>query len=50
MAIKMRAPIIIVVITSYSIHYTKLYEMNLQFLHQEKKGVDLMIWSKKIGY
>ncbi len=25
-------------------------EMNLQFLHQEKKGVDLMIWSKKIGY
>lgn len=25
-------------------------EMNLQFLHQEKKGVDLMIWSKQVGH
>ncbi len=24
--------------------------MNLQFLHQEKKDVDLMIWSKQVGY
>jgi diaminohydroxyphosphoribosylaminopyrimidine deaminase/5-amino-6-(5-phosphoribosylamino)uracil reductase len=25
-------------------------EMNLQFLHQEKKDVDLMIWSKQVGH
>lgn len=25
-------------------------EMNLQFLHQETKGVDMMIWSKQIGH
>lgn len=25
-------------------------EMNLQFLHQTKKGVDMMIWSKNVGY
>lgn len=24
-------------------------EMNLQFLHQERKDVDLMIWSRKVG-
>jgi len=24
--------------------------MNLQFLHQEKKGIDLMIWSRQIGH
>jgi diaminohydroxyphosphoribosylaminopyrimidine deaminase/5-amino-6-(5-phosphoribosylamino)uracil reductase len=25
-------------------------EMNLQFLHQERKDVDLMIWSRQIGH
>lgn len=25
-------------------------DMNLQFLHQTKKGVDIMIWSKNVGY
>ena len=25
-------------------------EMNLQFLHQEKIGVDLIIWSKRVGH
>ena len=24
--------------------------MNLKFLHQDKKDVDLMIWSRQIGY
>ena len=24
--------------------------MNLHFLHQAKKGVDLMIWSKQVGH
>jgi diaminohydroxyphosphoribosylaminopyrimidine deaminase/5-amino-6-(5-phosphoribosylamino)uracil reductase len=24
--------------------------MNLRFLHQDKKGIDLMIWSRQVGY
>ena len=24
--------------------------MNLQFLHQDKKGIDLMIWSRQVGH
>ena len=31
-------------------HLSYNTNMNLKFLHQEKKDVDLMIWSRQIGH
>ncbi len=35
-------------LSTHLLHYNT--NMNLKFLHQDKKDVDLMIWSRQIGY